>query len=125
MDLMDILGAYIVVLLIFAVIMIVSQWKIFEKAGQPGWAALVPIYNMYVFSQVIGRPQWWIVLYFLAIIPVVGWIGLIVIVIMDYIRLANVFGKSGGFAVGLIFLGIIFFPMLAFGDSTYQGKPTN
>ena len=123
MDIMKVLGPFLVVILLLVVLMVISHWKIFEKANQPGWAALIPFYNIYVLSQVIGRPQWWVILYLSAIIPILGIIALIVISIMDHIRLAKVFGKDTGFAVGLVLLPIVFLPMLAFGDSTYQGKP--
>ena len=89
-------------------------WKVFTKAGQPGWASLVPIYNIYVLTQIVGKPGWWILLLF---IPVVN----IVIAIILAIELAKSFGKGTGFGVGLAFLGVIFYPILGFGDATYQG----
>ena len=90
------------------------QWKIFTKAGKPGWASIVPIYNIIVLLEIVGK-QWWYLL--LLFIPVVN----IVILIMVMIALAQVFGKSGGFAVGLIFLFLIFMAILAFGDAKYLG----
>lgn len=118
--LIAVLGAYFVVILLIAAFMVICQWKIFTKAGQPGWAVLVPFYNIYVYTQVIKRPSWWMALYFLGIIPILGSIAVLVIVILDQIRLAKVFGKDSGFAVGLIFLSIVFLPILAFGSSKYQ-----
>lgn len=98
----------------FAVValMIVSLWKIFKKAGQPGWASIVPIYNIVVWLQIVQKPIWWIVLLF---IPIVN----IVVMIMMYHALSKAFGKGVGYTLGMLFLGIIFFPMLAFGSSTY------
>lgn len=94
-----------------------SLWKIFTKAGEPGWAAIVPIYNAIIILKIVGRPIWWIAL---LLIPCVGWIvGIIVAV-----DLAKAFGKSVGFAVGMILLPIVFYPMLAFGDAQYGGKKT-
>jgi len=90
------------------------QWKIFTKAGKPGWACIVPIYNIIVLLEIVGKPWWYLLLLF---IPVVN----IVILIMVMIALAQVFGKSGGFAVGLIFLSLIFMAILAFGDAKYLG----
>ena len=107
-------GALLICVLGFLVVMIVSMWKVFAKAGQPGWAAIVPIYNAIVMLQIIGRPLWWIVLF---IIPVVN----IVFGIICYVDLAKSFGKGAGFACGLMFLGFIFFPILAFGDARYLG----
>lgn len=93
---------------------IIVQWKLFVKAGKPGWASLVPIYNILVLLEIVGKPWWYLLLLF---IPVVD----IVILIMVMIDLAKVFGKDGGFAVGLIFLSIIFMAILAFGDAKYLG----
>jgi hypothetical protein len=96
------------------ILAIVSMWKVFTKAGQPGWAAIVPIYNMVVILKIAGKPLWWLLLFF---IPLVN----LVIAIMVYIDLAKNFGKGAGFGVGLALLGIIFFPILGFGDAQYRG----
>jgi hypothetical protein len=100
--------------LYFAVIVLViaSMWKVFSKAGQPGWASLIPIYNTYVLLKVAGKPGWWLIL---LLIPVVD----IVISIIMQVALANRFGKGGGFAAGLILLPFIFWPILGFGDARY------
>jgi len=95
------------------VLLIVSMWKIFVKAGQPGWASIIPIYNLIVLLQIVRKPIWWIVL---MLIPIVNFIIFIIL----SIELAKVFGKSTGFGVGLALLGFVFFPILAFSDATYQ-----
>ncbi len=105
---------YIIFMLLIAVFYIICYWKVFEKAGQPGWAAIVPIYNIIVMLQIVGKPVWWIILMF---IPCVN----IVIALLIYLDMARVFGKSTGFGVGLFLLGFIFLPILAFGDAEYQG----
>lgn len=121
----EIIAGFFLILLSISAFFIVVQWKIFLKAGQPGWAVLVPFYNLYVYTQVIQRPKWWMALYFLWIVSFpFGFIAVFVIIILDTIRLAKVFGKNGEFAVGLIFLGIIFQPILAFGDAQYQHEGT-
>jgi len=97
------------------VLMIASMWKIYAKAGQPGWAAIVPIYNIIVLLQIVKKPLWWIIL---CLIPLVN----IIILIIIYNELSKAFGKGPGFTVGLILLGIIFFPILAFGDAKYMGN---
>lgn len=122
-NIMAMLFAFLIFVLIFTVFFIIVQWRINTKAGQPGWAVLVPFYGIFVHTQVIKRPEWWMVLYFLLLIPILGWIAVIIISIMDTIRLAKVFGKDDGFAVGLIFLPIVFLPILAFGESTYVEGP--
>jgi len=93
-----------------------TMWKIFEKAGKPGWAAIIPIYNAIVILQIAGKPWWWIFLY---LIPLVN----IVIAIMVIVAFARNFGKGGWFAAGLIFLGFIFYPVLAWGEAEYQPQP--
>ena len=100
--------------LVIAVIVIVALWKVFTKAGQPGWAAIIPILNMYFLCKIAGRPGWWVLL---MLIPLVNFIILIIV----SIDVAKNFGKGAGFGLGLCFLGFIFYPILAFGDATYQG----
>ncbi len=107
-------GAFLLCILAIAIVVIVSLWKVYTKAGQPGWAAIIPIYNVIVLLQIVGRPLWWIVLF---LIPLVN----IIFGILVYIDLAKSFGKSAGFAFGLMFLCFIFFPILAFGDARYLG----
>ncbi len=101
--------------LVIAVVMIVSLWMIFQKAGKPGWAAIVPIYNAIVLLEVVGRPTWWVIL--LCFVP---FVNLIIGIIVTF-DLAKSFGKGGGFGVGLLLLPFIFYPVLAFGDAEYQG----
>ncbi len=97
------------------ILVIVAKWKIFEKAGQPGWAAIIPIYNKLIMLRIVGRPDWWIVLVF---IPPVN-LGVSVLLNID---LAKVFDREEIFAVGLILLPFVFYPILAFGDASYS-KP--
>jgi len=89
-------------------------WKIFEKAGKPGWAAIIPIYNVIVVLEIVGRPIWWVILF---LIPVVS----LVISIIVAIDLSKSFGHGALYGLGLAFLGFIFAPILAFGSDTYQG----
>ncbi|GEP45141.1 hypothetical protein BGE01nite_44320 [Brevifollis gellanilyticus] len=100
--------------LAFIVILIAALWKVFTKAGEPGWACLVPFYNIIVLLKISGKPLWWIILF---IIPFVNFI----IAILVSIGLAKSFGKGAGFGIGLALLGFIFYPILAFGDARYQG----
>ncbi|MBI5403167.1 MAG: signal peptidase I [Ignavibacteriae bacterium] len=101
-------------LIYFAIIivMIASMWKIFTKAGKPGWAAIIPIYNIIVLLEIVGRPMWWILIY-LVCAPIAA-----IIISLD---LAKSFGKEIGFGIGLIILPIVFMPMLGFGSATYVG----
>lgn len=108
------LGIFLILYLAVIVIVLAGFWKMFTKAGQPGWAAIVPIYNAYIMCKIAGRPGWWVVLLLIPYINFIFWI----IVMLD---LAKSFGKSIGFAVGMILLSFIFIPILGFGDAEYQG----
>ena len=103
----------VLVWLAIVVLLVAAMWKVFVKAGKPGWAAIVPIYNIVVLCEIAGKPAWWVVLFF---IPFVNFI----VAILLAIAVAKNFGKGGGFAAGLILLPFIFYPMLGFGDARYQ-----
>lgn len=113
----------LIVLLMFAfelaiiVAIIAGFWKVFAKAGKPGWAAIIPIYNIIVLLEIAGKPLWWILLF---LIPIVN----LIMAILVGIAVARNFGKSDGFGIGLALLGFIFYPILGFGSAQYQGvKP--
>jgi len=106
-------GAVIVYLALVGFFVFVG-WRLFEKAGKPGWAAVIPVYNIVVLLQIVGRPVWWVIL---MLIPIVNSVTGIV-VLLD---LARSFGKGTGFGVGLILLGFVFGPILALGGATYVG----
>lgn len=108
------MGALIVIYIAILVLYIASIWTLFNKAGQPGWACIIPIYNVIVYLRVVGKPWWWL---FLFMIPYVNLIW----VIWALNMLSKSFGKSEGFTVGLFFLSFIFLPILAFGDNKYLG----
>lgn len=95
------------------IIMIAGNWKIFEKAGVAGWKCLIPIYNMYLFIVISGKPGWWLILMFIPIVSVV-------IYLLTMLALASRFGKGPLFGVGLFFLPIIFIPLLGFDRSEYS-----
>jgi len=95
------------------VLVVAGQWKMFTKAGKPGWACLVPIYNIIVWVEMAGRPIWWFLLLF---VPLVN----IVISIILLIDITNKFGRGGGTIVGLIFLPFVFVPILGFGSAQYN-----
>ena len=105
----------LIVQLVVSICVIAGFWKVFVKAGQPGWAAIVPIYNLYVMTQIAGKPGWWLVLFF---IPLVN----IVCAFLLFIAIAEKFGKGAGFGVGMTLLGFIFVPMLGFGDAQYDAS---
>jgi hypothetical protein len=99
------------------ILMIAALWKVFVKAGKPGWAAIVPIYNVIVLLEIAGKPLWWIVLMF---IPLVNF----VIAILVAIGIAARFGKGAGFGIGLTLLPFVFYPILGFGSATASGSPS-
>ena len=106
------LGSFILVILALVVFMIICRWRIFTKAGKPGWAAIIPIYNIIVTLEIINKPIWWI---FMLLIPFVN----IYFAIMMVHHLSLAFGQGAGFTVLLIFLPIVGYPMLAFGSAQY------
>jgi ABC-type transport system involved in cytochrome c biogenesis permease component len=99
------------------IVNIVANWRLFDKAGYPGWASIVPFYNLYIMLKVADKPGWWLVVILFA--PVIN----IVFSIIMYVAIAQNFGKGGWFAVGLILLPVIFLPILAFGDARYLEVP--
>lgn len=105
----------VLVYLAFLVLLIASVWKIYSKAGQPGWACIVPIYNMIVLLEIVKKPIWWILL---LIIPVVN----IVVYLIVYHRLSVAYGKGGGFTAGLILIPVVFFPILGLGSAEYDAN---
>ncbi len=109
------IGAGVIILyLAIIVIAIAGMWKTFEKAGKPGWAAIIPIYNLIILLEIIGKPMIWIL-----------WLLIPCVNVVFYIWTTNLvsksFGKSEGFTVGLILLSFIFWPILGFGDARYLG----
>ena len=98
--------------LAFIILLIAAQWRVFEKAGQPGWACIIPIYNIYIMTKIAGKPGWWTLL--AIFIPFVFSIWLINMI-------SKSFGKDEGFTVGLLVLGFIFWPILGFGRAKYLG----
>jgi hypothetical protein len=111
---MAFLGMFWLFWLLCLAVAIIAGWKLFTKAGQPGWAAIIPIYNLYVMTKIVGRPWWWLLL---CLIPLVN----IIIAFILAWDLAKSFGQSLMFAIGLMLLGFIFYPILAFGPATYKG----
>jgi hypothetical protein len=103
---------------IIILLIIIAWWKIFEKAGQAGWKAIIPIYNAYVLLKIVGKPGWWLILFF---IPLVN----LVFIIWTYNMLSKSFGKDEAFTVGLVLLGFVFFPILGFGSAKYLGPYGN
>ena len=107
-------GMPLTFIILFLVIPIIGWWKVFVKAGKPGWAAIVPVYNVVVLTQIAGKPDWWAVLFF------VPFVNLAVMVILG-MGVAKCFGCSDGFGVGLGLLPGIFYPILGFGKAKYLG----
>ena len=107
-------GAFGLFGLALAVVVIAGMWKVFEKAGKPGWAAIIPIYNLIVLLEIVGKPLWWIVLFFL---PCVNFVAIVLV----SLEVAKAFGKEVVFGVGLALLPFVFYPILGFGDARYQG----
>jgi hypothetical protein len=105
---------FLLLYIAICVVVIAGVWKVFTKAGEPGWASLVPIYNIIVLLKIVDKPIWWFLLLF---IPLVG----LIISIIVSVELAKKFGKGTGYGIGIALLGFIFLPMLGFSDAEYQG----
>src|SRR6185312_5942182 len=110
------MGSAILILLYLVVVVleVAAIWRVFTKAGQPGWAAIIPIYNFVIMMRIAQRPGWWAIL---ALIPGVN----LIVTIIAFIDMARLFGKGTGFAIGMVFLSFIFFPILGFGSARYTG----
>ncbi|MDW8338562.1 MAG: DUF5684 domain-containing protein [Thermoleophilia bacterium] len=103
---------WVIYLALYALV-VAGWWKIFEKAGEEGWKAIVPIWNFIVLLRIVGREWWWVLL---ALIPIVGFV-IWIIVALD---LARSFGRGTGFAIGLVLLPFVFAIVLGFGSATYR-----
>jgi hypothetical protein len=111
-------GLFILVVLAVIVFYVAAAWRLFSKAGVPGWGVIIPIYNIYLWCKIAGRPGWWVLLF---IVPLIN----IVVHLIVSLDVARGFAKSGGFGVGLWLLGFIFVPILGYGAATYVGpNPT-
>ena len=109
------IGGILVMVVSFGlmIVVIAGLWKTFEKAGKPGWGAIILIYNLVLLLEIAGKPIWWLLLFF---IPLVN----CVMAILVSLEIAKNFGKDVLFGLGLAFLGFIFYPILGFGDAKYR-----
>lgn len=121
----SLISTYSMIFIAFYVLIIVAQWKIFVKAGQEGWKAIIPIYNVVILYKIIGLSPWLLLLYLLAAVPVIGWIISFVLSIVSMVKLGKAFNQSTGFIIGLIFLTPIFQMILGFGKAEYVGNQTS
>jgi hypothetical protein len=107
-------GTFVFFYLGFIVIYAIASWQMYVKAGEPGWKALIPFYNWYILLKIVGRPGWWLILFFIPLVNIITWI-----IVMS--ELSKSFGHGIAFTLGLIFLSFIFILILAFGPSRYLG----
>jgi uncharacterized protein DUF5684 len=106
--------AFFIPFLIIYAISVIGMWKTFEKAGKPGWTAIIPVYNTIIMLEIVGKPIWWI---FLILFPCTSFI----FAVWTLNLISKSFGQSEGFTIGLVFLGFIFWPILGFGNYQYLG----
>lgn len=104
----------IIIYLAVGILGIAGLWMTFQKAGEAGWQAIIPIWNTWIILKICGRPGWWLIL---LLIPIVN----IVVLFIVMIDVARSFGKGTGFGIGLALLSVIFFAILGFGSAQYQG----
>ncbi len=112
-----IVAVVLLVQLAVVVVEVAAFWRIFTKAGERGWAAIVPVYNLIVLQRIVQRPTWWVFLWF-----VPGASAVVAVIVL--VELAERFGRSGWFSVGLIALAPIFAPILGLGSSRYNVQST-
>lgn len=129
------LAIYAVLVLAVYVVWAVGLWKMYAKAGRPGWAAIVPVYNWWVWVEIIGRPRWWFwvlaayvvgavlssVVPLLGIVVFLAGIAVFVLYLIGCLDMAKRFGQGSGYGIGLWLLPFIFAPILGFGSARYQG----
>ena len=109
-----VVGAILMIIYLgLLVIVVAGMWATFEKANQPGWGILIPIYNLILLLKVAGKPVWWLILMFLPLV------SLIPTIIVPF-AVARNFRKGSGFGAGLLFLPFIFYPILGFGSAEYD-----
>jgi len=109
----------LMIILAIVAVAIIGMWKVFEKAGQPGWAALIPLYNAYILLKIAGRPGWWLVLFF---VPLAN----VIVAVILAIDVAKAFGQSPVFGIVFLFLlSGIGYLILGFGNARYIGPQTN
>jgi len=119
---MAMIAGFGMILLAGYVVVLIGMWKVFTKAGQPGWAVLIPVYNIIVLLRVAGLPWYWVFAVFLPIIPILGVLAYMVLAVMCLHRISTRFGQGVGFTIGLTLLSPIFFLILGFGSSKYVGE---
>ena len=107
-------GVGLIVWLAIIILILAGMWKVYTKAGEPGWAAIIPIFNMYILLKIAGRPWWWLLLF---LIPVIN----VIVALIVSLDVAKSFGKGLGFGIGLWLLSPIFYCILGFGSAQYQG----
>lgn len=101
-----------------AIFFIVVNWKLYVKAGEPGWASIIPVYTNVVQFKIVGLSPWLLLLY---LVPFVNYVAIVVLSILVSFRLAKSFGKDIAWGFGILLLPYVFYPILALGSSEYMG----
>lgn len=109
----------VAIFFVLGLLTIIANWKIYKKAGEKGWKSIIPIYGGWVQFEFLNMPGW---LSLVSLIPFIGQIAYVIFHIIACVRLSKAFGKDPAFSIGLIFLPIIFYPIIGFGNCTYLGK---
>jgi hypothetical protein len=109
-------------IVVIGIVTLIGMWKVFTKAGEPGWAVLIPIYNIIVLLRVAGLPWYWVFTPLILIIPFLGAIAYLAWIVWVHHRISTNFGQGVGFTIGLTLLGPIFWLILGFGSSKYVAE---
>jgi hypothetical protein len=116
------IAAFALVFAVIGIVTLIGMWKVFTKAGQPGWAVLIPIYNFIVLLRIAGLAWYWVFTPLIVLIPILGAIAYLVWVVWVHHRISTRFGQGVGFTIGLTLLGPIFWLILGFGSSKYVAE---
>lgn len=119
---MAFIAAFAFVFIAIALVAVIGMWKTFDKAGQPGWAAIIPFYNLVVMFRIAGQSGWLALTILLNLIPFVGGLAWLGILVWNHVNISKRFGHGVGFALGLVFLSPIFWLILGFGSSKYVAE---
>lgn len=111
----------VVIYLVVMIVLLTAMWKMFVKAGEKGWKVLIPFYNMHIMTKILDKPSRW---FWGMFVPGMNIVVAFIRTFIAPFKLAEKFGKSSGFGVGLLFLGLIFYPILGFGKAEYVGHDT-
>ncbi len=114
-------AAYLLFIIAIYIVVAIAMWKIFEKAGEKGWKALIPLYNYWTLCEIVGKPGWWSLSFLLSVIPFIGWIAPLIVAILVSLELGKAFGKDTVWSILLLVIfSLVGYLMLGFGSDKFD-----